>query len=469
MSDAEDINVNILLVVYDNDMYIHWFPQGLAYIAAVLEKEGHDVRIYNQDMDHYPDEHLTSYLNTIRIDVVCVGVVGGYYQYKKLLKISDAINKSKNRPIYVIGGHGPSPEPEFFIKKTKADYVVIGEGEETIVELLSAITYNKPLSSIKGIAYQENGKVIVNERRPVIKDIDSIPLPAYHLFPIEYYRLLRLPHAENNDFVMPVLSGRGCPYKCTFCYRMDEGFRPRSNASIINEIEILKGLYGITYIAFSDELLMSSRKRTESLCEAIIKAELDIKWSCNGRLNFADLETLKLMKKAGCVFINYGIESVDDRVLQMMNKSLTVKQIIKGVENTIEVGISPGLNILFGNIGDDIRTLSKAYEFLMDYDDCAQMRTIRPVTPYPGSQLYYDAITKGLLSGCEDFYNKHTNSDLITVNFTDMTDDRIHKCLYDVNTELTSRYFSRKATEAQREAEKLYIEKNMNFRGFRQT
>jgi anaerobic magnesium-protoporphyrin IX monomethyl ester cyclase len=131
--------MRILLVVYDNESYIHWFPQGLAYIAAVLRREGHEVSIYSQDKDHYPEEHLTHYLDNNQFDMVGVSVVGGYYQYRKLLKISKAINRSKNRPFYVIGGHGPAPEPEYFLRKTDADVVVIGEGEETIIDLVNAI------------------------------------------------------------------------------------------------------------------------------------------------------------------------------------------------------------------------------------------------------------------------------------------------------------------------------------------
>lgn len=106
--------MNILLVVYDNDSYIHWFPQGLAYIAAVLKRAGHNVVIYNQDLHHYPEAHLTKYLNDNYYDVVGVSVIGGYYQYRKLIKISAAINASRQRPKYIIGGHGPSPDPEYF-------------------------------------------------------------------------------------------------------------------------------------------------------------------------------------------------------------------------------------------------------------------------------------------------------------------------------------------------------------------
>lgn len=462
--------MRVLLVVYDNDSYIHWFPQGLAYIAAVLRRKGCDVTIYNQDKFHYPDDHLREYFDQEKFDVVGVGVIAGYYQYRKLLKISEAINRSKNRPFFVIGGHGPSPEPEYFLRKTQADAVVIGEGEVTVTELLEVVANHRPLSTVKGIAFCEGDKVILNPRRPLITDIDDIPFPAYDLFPMDYYRLLRAPHATNRDFVLPVLSGRGCKFRCNFCYRMDKGFRPRSNEGIIEEIKLLKRRYGITYVLFSDELLMSSEDRTMSLCRDFIKAKLNIKWSCNGRLNYAKPEVLKLMKQAGCVFINYGIEAMDDQVLKNMNKGLTTKQIIRGVEATLEAGISPGLNIIFGNIGDNKETLRKGVEFLLKYDDQAQLRTIRPVTPYPGSPLYYYAIEKGLLKDCEDFYeNKHTNSDLLAVNFTELSDEEFHRSLFEANTILLRNYYEKQCNYMVNQASKLYLQRDANFRGFRQT
>ncbi|MCK9275956.1 MAG: B12-binding domain-containing radical SAM protein [Syntrophales bacterium] len=462
--------MNILLIVYDNDSYIHWFPQGLAYIAAVLKRAGHNVVIYNQDLHHYPEMHLTEYLNKNYFNVVGVSVIGGYYQYRKLLKISAAINSSRQRPKYVIGGHGPSPDPEYFLKKTQADFLVIGEGENTIIELIEKIENPGQLESVLGIAWREGDKVKQNERRPLIADIDSIPYPAYELFPIEYYRLLRMPHASNCDMVMPMLSGRGCTFKCNFCYRLDEGFRPRSSESILDEIRLLRRQYGITYIAFGDELLMSSISRTEELCEAFVRSGLNFKWDCNGRLNFAKPRLLELMKRAGCVFINYGIEALDDDVLKNMNKALTTDIIIKGIEATLAAGISPGFNIIFGNIGDSQETLDKGLDFLLKYDDGAQLRTIRPVTPYPGSPLYYYAIEKGLLRDCEDFYeNKHVNSDLLSVNFTDMSDDDVHRALLNANTRLIQNYFTEKMKSVVKEAEDLYLSRNRDFRGFRQT
>lgn len=461
--------MQILLVVYDNGSYIHWFPQGLAYIAAVLKQAGHGVTIYTQDKDHYPESHLTAYLNEHRFDMVGVSVIGGYYQYRKLLSIAAAVNAARHRPLFVIGGHGPAPEPAYFLRKTGADVAVLGEGEATVLDLVDAIGEPSRLAGVAGIAWRQDDHVVVNERRPLITDVDSIPFPAYELFPMDYYRLLRMPHANSTDFVLPMLSGRGCTFQCNFCYRMDSGFRPRSAESIVEEIRLLTTRYGITYIAFGDELLMSSVQRTSELCEAFLRSGLSFKWECNGRLNYARPDLLALMKRAGCVFINYGIEAMDNQILKNMRKGLTTDVIIRGIEATLAAGISPGFNIIFGNIGENRETLNKGVEFLLKYDDGAQMRTIRPVTPYPGSPLFDYAIEHGLLRDCEDFYErKHLNSDLLSVNFTGLTDDEFHQALFEANSRLLENYFRKRAEAAIVEAANLYLAKNTDFRGFRQ-
>jgi len=460
--------MKVLLIVYDNDSHIHDFPMGLAYIGSVLRNAGHDVVIYSQDQFHYPESHLTNYLTHNHFDVVGLSIIGGYYQYQKLLKISEAINHVPNRPIYILGGHGPVPEPKYFLKKSNADVIVMGEGEVTAVNLLDALEHKKSLASVDGIAFLDGGRLVVTKRQELIKDLDSILFPAWDLFPIDYYALNRPPNTRNSDRVFYVISSRGCTFRCNFCYRMDKGIRLRSPESVVEEIQILKKDCKISYISFYDELVMASPERIATLCEAFIKARLDIRWQCTGRLNYAKPEVLKIMKKTGCVFINYGIESMDDGILKVMNKKLTTDQIIKGVEATLAEGISPGLNIIFGNIGETPEILQKGVEFLLKYDDHAQLRTIRPVTPYPGSDLYYYAIEKGLLKDCADFYeNKHTNSDLLAVNFTDLSDDEFHRLLFEANKTLLTNYYNHQLEKMIDTSMKLYLERDASFRGYR--
>ena len=462
--------MRVLLIVYDNNSYLHWFPQGLAYIAAALRGVGHDVSIYNQDKYHYPELHLLDLLNHNKFDVIGIGVIAGYYQYRKLLQISEAINQSCNRPFYILGGHGPAPEPQHFLEKTGADAIIIGEGENTVVDLLGALESNRSLSLVDGIAYLDGSKLVITKSRELIKDIDSIPYPAWDLFPMDYYALMREPRIKNHERCFPVLSGRGCPFTCNFCYRMDKGLRVRSSESIVEEIKILKKDYAISYIAFTDELFMTSATRTIKLCEDFIKANLNIRWSCNGRLNFATPQVLKTMKEAGCVFIGYGIECLDDEALKVMSKRLTVDEIIKGIETTLAIGISPGFNVIFGNIGENEKTLQAGVDFLLKYDDHSQLRTIRPVTPYPGSPLYYYAIEKGLLKDIADFYEKkHLNSDLLSVNFTTLTDEEFHKCLFEANRKLLRRYHEHQLEQQTDCFKKLYFERDVAFRGLRQT
>ncbi len=346
----------------------------------------------------------------------------------------------------------------------------MGEGEETIVELLQVIEAGDSLRRVGGIAFRSGNGFELNPRRSPIKDIDSIPWPAYDLFPMEYYRLLRLAHVAPTDFVMPILSARGCTFTCNFCYRMDKGYRVRAVDGILDEIRFLQKDYGITYIDFADELLMVSKERVTELCEAITNSGLKFKWFCNGRLNYAEQSTIGLMKKAGCVFINYGIEAFDNRVLENMNKHLTTEQIVSGIEATLEVGISPGFNIIWGNIGDTAETLQKGVEFLLKYDDGAQLRTIRPVTPYPGSPLYHYAIENRLLKDVAEFYEyRHINSDLLSANFTNLPEEEFHKVLMEANTALLGNYYRKKCDQAVSVAKNLYLNKDANFRGYRQS
>jgi len=417
--------MKILLIAYDNGSHIHWFPMGLAYVASAMRNEGHNVEIYNQDVHHYPEEHLKQYLNKKHFDAVGLSMCAGYYQYAKFKKIISVIPPDVK---IWLGGQMFAPEKEYFSQF--ADYICEGEYD-----------------------YKEN--------------VDDIALPAWDLFPMDYYSLFRFPRSDNTDRCLTVLSGRGCPFRCTFCYRMVPGYRPRSPESIVDEIKILKERYRATYILFNDELLMVSPDRIRKLSEAL--KPLNIRWGCCGRLNYAKPKILRAMKDAGCVFINYGVECLDDKVLRNMNKNLTVEQITRGVESTLESGISPGLNVMWGNVGDTIETLHKTVDFVVKYSDDAQLRTIRPVTPYPGCDLYYYAIKQGLLGGVEDFYeNKHVNSDLLCVNFTEIPDDVFHEELRKANDVLVTEYYKGKLDACLEQSHNLYNKKDTSFRGFRQ-
>jgi anaerobic magnesium-protoporphyrin IX monomethyl ester cyclase len=228
--------------------------------------------------------------------------------------------------------------------------------------------------------------------------------------------------------------------------------------------------YNLNSICFRDELLMVSEKRTVEFAERMIKEDLGIKFDIDGRLRVAKRApyVLKLLAKAGCVYVNYGVESLDQQVLNNMNKLQTVEEIYDGVKATREAGIHSGLNVMFGNVGDNKETAKKTVDFLKEFDTYGEMRTLKPVTPYPGSPLYELAKRNGLIEGCKDFYeNKHLNSDRLAANFTELSDNEFYGVLLDCNKELIHDYYKAKEKENIQAHERLYLEGDTTFRGVR--
>ena len=497
----------ILFIVYDNESKISFFPLAQSYLAGALEKAGHEVEMWQQDFHHWPDEKITEYLDEKHFDMVGISVAGGYYQYARLKGLCKGVNASKNRPFLAVGGHMCTPAPEYFINNFGIDAIALGEGENTVVDLVKALEDKTSLEDVKGIAFKRSScptfysgvksehfkkslslledytgdEIVSNCRQPLVQDLDEIPWPSYHLFPIEYYRLRgggggALAGADKNAFALPMITSRGCTFQCAFCYRLDKGFRERSTESVIEEMKFLYKTYNITYILFDDELTMNNTKKTMQFSNDFIKAgvgtsKLPVKWGCNGRLNFVTKELVETMQKAGCVFINYGVESYDNKVLKLMRKACTTKVIDRAVQATLDAGIHPGLNMLWNNEGDTAETLQKNVDFLLKYDDFAQVRTIRPTTPYPGSPLFHTAIRLGLLdkeNPVFDFYEKkHINSDLFCVNFTDMTEEDAYAALCDANRILLKNYHAAQWDKVEEDLHRVYVEKDPTFRGFR--
>ena len=423
----------VLFVVHDLHQSDNHFPVGIGYLAAVLQKNGVDVKVISADVYHFSNAYVQSVIMDWQPDVIGVGFLAARFN-ETVLPLCKAINEVKGKGKLVVGGHGASPIPEYVKEKLGADEVVVGEGEEWA-------GHNS--------------------------DIDSLPFPAWDLFPIEQYSAsLKLPGWEVGDRTLGILTSRGCIGKCTFCYRMIKGLRLRSIENVIEEIKTLKSKYGINYFFMQDELFVSSKKRIGEFAKAIHKENIKIKYACDSRVNIVDKELLETLKDSGCVYLDYGFESMDDNVLKLMKKGTTAKQNYSAAKLTREAGIPFNMNILWGNIGDTPETLDKSLEFIKEFDTCDNIRTIRPPTPYPGCELYDHAIKNGMLKDADDFFNKFTNSDRLTVNFTDMADDEFYALLYNANSYLVQRYHRSKAKSLANSFHNLYFH-NMQFRGAR--
>ena len=254
--------MRILIVNYDNESSVNTLPLGVLYVAGYLRANGFkDIQYYSQDIYRYPEDHLTQFLNENHFDIVGIGFVAGYFQHNKIKAICNAINKVKNRPFIVLGGHGPTPVPEFSIRTYGADAVVLGEGELSFLNLVNAIANNESLARVKSIAYRDGDKVIVNERGKPVQDLDSLAYPYIDPLPMEYYINKKFLQMKPVDRMMYMITSRGCNYRCNFCQRLERGIRFRSVEGVVDELKKYIRDYSITFIVFWDELFMFSEKR----------------------------------------------------------------------------------------------------------------------------------------------------------------------------------------------------------------
>jgi len=294
----------------------------------------------------------------------------------------------------ILGGPHASFLPVDTLKECSAlDAVCIGEGEETMIDLAEASMERRSLSNVRGIAYRSGKKIQLNQPRPLIRDLDSIPFPARHLLPMDRYKVL-----GKKTIICHIMSSRGCPFQCIFCSPSQlygKKYRARTAKNVVDEMEHLVSEYKPESIEFSDDEFTLNRKRVEEICDEIKSRGLDIGWACSSRVDTINRSLLKKMRRAGCFLIYYGVESGSQRILNFIKKGIRIEQIKKAIIWTKEAGIKTLGSFMIGfpdetreEIGETIK-LSKNLK--LDY---AQFSI---VTPYPGTELYQTAKRDGLL------------------------------------------------------------------------
>ena len=464
---------NVLLIVHDVYQDFNAFPLAYGYLAAMLRKYGYSVEVYCMDVFHYTNEQLEKKLLNSEYDLIGSGFMPARF-VETIVPLCASVNKHKKNAWFFLGGPGPTPIPEYMLQKLKVDMVVLGEAEHTIIEIMEAKEGKQKLADIKGIAYWDGNTIKINQRRPLFRDLDALPWPAWDLFPMmSYTNSVKLSGMDEEEKMMSIIASRGCTDTCNFCYRIEKGLRLRDLREVIKEIKYLMNMYGTTFFSFDDELFVFPRERMFEFERLLNENNIKISYWCNSRAAMFDEELAECLKRTGCKLVNIGFESVDQKVLDNMNKRITVDENLNALEVANKVNIGLGINFLWGFEADTKETLWKNVEAIKRFNQFDQVRTIRPPSPYPGSPLYYEAIQKGLLKGPDDFFKKFKNSDLMTVNFTRFSDEECYKLLFEANKELVLHHF-RSTTGDMQEAQRiidgfyrLYFEGDYKFRGAR--
>jgi anaerobic magnesium-protoporphyrin IX monomethyl ester cyclase len=357
-------------------------PLGISTIATVLQKAGHDVTLLDCTFLSRED----AYRKALEVQAEIVGIYCMVTMMDDCLGFARTLRKQTR--FMVAGGPLPTCDPDIFLDHF--DVIVQGEGEQTVVDLIDAYIHATDLSTIPGITFREvcdsKTKIIHTPERIFIGDLDKIPFPARNLLPNEQY--IRYAKKKYGYSITTVMTTRGCPFRCEFCSNVIFGgsFRERSPGNVVDEIEDALG-FGYERISFADDVFTMKKERVALICDEIISRGLKFKWECLGRVDALDASTAARMKQAGCTRIYFGIESGNDRILQLMNKKITPEQARQAVMVAHNAGLEVGAFFILFYPGDTQETVIQTIHFAttlpLDY-----LGLSMPY-PLPGTALFH--------------------------------------------------------------------------------
>lgn len=357
-------------------------PMGLSLIAAVLEREGHQVSLLDANALKLKPEDIFPYV----ADANVVGLTAMTPTINVVISIARQLKLANPDLTIILGGaHGTLLPEETLTGAPQVDVVIRGEGEETIIDLLNALKNKHSLDDVLGISYRKDNQVVSTPERSTDVDLDSLPFLAYHLLPWQRYKP-HPPHGRALPFAA-VITSRGCPYKCSFCSKVfGSKFRGQSPERVVEEVAYYIERFGIKELAFYDDVFTLDKKRAYAIADGMIRKGLRIHWTCETRVNLVDRELLRHMKRAGCYTIAYGIESASQEILDTLTKGITLEQVEEAVRLTQEVGLQTIGYFMIGSPGEDTDTIAKTITFAKRLNlDFAQFAI---TTPFPGTELY---------------------------------------------------------------------------------
>jgi len=351
--------MNIALVRPKYKTHLITPPLGIGYISAYLKSKGWNTKIIdglNLDLDN--DEIVKRCKD---YDVVGISCLTDFYlETLDLSKKLKAIGK-----IVVLGNVHPSILPETSLKDSQADYVIVGEGEISFHELLIALKNNQIPERVPGVYFLGQSEFLP---RSLNNQLDDLPFPDWNEIDPRTYQ--KAPHGAliKNFPVAPVVSTRGCPYSCKFCASpifWERKLRFRSPENVISEIEYLVKNFGVKEIHFEDDNLTLNRNHVVEICNLIIERGIKISWATpNGvRADCIDEELLRLMKKAGCYYIVFGVESGNEEILKNIDKKESLEDIEKAVRLASKLGIMTQGFFIFGLPGETVETIKNSINF----------------------------------------------------------------------------------------------------------
>ena len=381
-------------------------PISLAYIAAALHEAGHEVLVYDDYTRGGDRDALNRFIREKApqaVGLTCVTPTA-----TRTLDIAAHIKQEHPGIQLLMGNIHASVYHEDILKKKLADVIVLGEGEDTVVDLARAMEAGDDLHDVPGIAFRDNGGVTATPPRPYRQDLDELPFPAWDLFPVERYRLFNFAVVKEPGTL--ILGSRGCPYNCNFCSLkiMGRKRRKRSTTNIADEFQWLHEKFGYRQAGFIDPIFPFSKEEGLSFSEELIRRGLHKKmvWITETRVDHVDEEVLRAMQGAGLRRIMYGFEAGGQEGIDSINKNFKIDQARNAVAMTKRAGVQIIGFFMLGVPGDTVKSIDRTIDFSISLGIDFAKFTI--FSPFPGTRVYEDMKASGEIPP-EDDYESFTN------------------------------------------------------------
>ncbi len=391
-------------------------PLGIGYLASYLVDKGFDVKIHDSTFSKrfFFDKERAIYGIAIDTPILNVAEVA-----------IKRIKKANKDNLIVAGGPHATTLPHSLMENKLVDYLTVGEAEETFHSLCDALLKGKPVKDIKGVYYRKGKKVVFTGPAPMVKDLDALPFPRYDLFPIDDY-LGYKPIKELN-----MITSRGCPFDCIYCQpylhnTFGRNIRFRSPKNVVDEMMEVKKKYKPHIIFFCDDFV--NAKYTRELCEEIIRRKVNIFWRCQARACLSK-DVLKLMKKAGCMNIAFGVESGSQKVLNAINKKIKLDQVKKQFEDCRKIGMFAHAFLMVGSPTENWEDVRKTISFVDEIKPFSIYVCI--TTPYPGTHLFNKLLRENKLPKDIDWLAMHHfRDDAFHGDISEMSEEDVVKAKY---------------------------------------
>lgn len=381
-------------------------PMGLSYIGAVLESNADQVRILDIDADKISKDGFVDIIRTSGFDMV--GITTLTPSFSKAVSLTKIV-KENSDAYTVLGGIHPTIMPIDSLEPDSVDFIIIGEGEITFKELVNCLKNGHSLSSVNGLGYKDKGRAVINQERALIPDLDSLPLPARHLFKNQNYTY---PDALFYPAI-PVMTSRGCPGSCTYCNTQNiftRRFRARSARNVVDEFEYLADKFGAKEIHIWDDNFTTIKNRVFEVRDEIKKRGLKLKFAFpNGlRIDFVNDEVFKALKDMGTYSVALGVESGNQRILNRISKNISLEDIRAKFKSARQSGLETWAFFMIGLPGEDRDTIADTINFAIELDpDIAKFHILKP---FPGTKVFDELHKDGLITDMNyDNYGIHTS------------------------------------------------------------